>query len=290
MRADILDLLQEERERPLVYQYSRIVQERYFKLDKFIKDTNIPNPRILAMTMHIASQEPFRSLIVDTAESVKIADISFDEHEADVLRITASWKESADQLLLSLCPKTQSRKGKGKALSTSALALAATFFKCHWCSDPITYPRILMHTCLRVRKVVAEDEQNQDNANEDEDVEEDEENGAREVNRSASPRAPRPPKTINMQSAWEKMFHATVREWNAGGDQVQFDEEASSIARNIILACGEDPDTITHIEMERKDARVQCMRCYKPGKKRLVMPWKIAVCFDYLHACIHLTT
>ena len=53
------------------------------------------------------------------------------------------WRQDTDEYLADLIPK------KGRfSVPRSLLELAATFFRCFACTEPISYPRILMHSCF----------------------------------------------------------------------------------------------------------------------------------------------
>jgi hypothetical protein len=58
--------------------------------------------------------------------------------------------EGGDGLLLGHphSPAFQEGKEKVPYKQDHGLELATTFFKCYWCTEPISYPRILMHGCL----------------------------------------------------------------------------------------------------------------------------------------------
>ncbi|KAF8211878.1 hypothetical protein K438DRAFT_1805505 [Mycena galopus ATCC 62051] len=60
---------------------------------------------------------------------------------------TDEWRNSNINLLLELLP-SGSTKGK-KKLDAHTLDLCTTFFRCHSCREPISYPRILNHACLK---------------------------------------------------------------------------------------------------------------------------------------------
>ena len=175
--------------------------------------------------------------------------------------ITASWRESADEHLLDLLPQkatsSTTKKGKAKSKSMSnCLELATTFFNCQWCREPISYPRILMHYCIRLRRRIGPEGDDGE-----EDLDEEVEFEDRKL------------------AVWNKMSFWYGTDWNESKDQVTFDDEASGFARVIVKACGEDPDTVTSDRMKEIDARVECLRCAKEGRyaSRLVMNWTTAV-------------
>ena len=100
------------------------------------------------------------------------------------------------------------------------------------------------------------------------------------VDRKA-PREPRPPRDITAHTVWPLLSTSLPVGMHAGKRGVAFDEEAHSVARTIVEACGEDADGISYIKMQEKDARLECLRCgrARQGKSRSrpVMSWTIAV-------------
>jgi hypothetical protein len=161
----------------------------------------------------------------------------------------------------------------------NALGLATTFFKCHWCTEPISYPRILMHGCLY--NDVKTNEEAGDEEVEEADMEDSE--GDVVVN-TRGPREPRPPKDITPDLVLPMLSDYYSLGMQAGKEGVTYDEEASGAVRDIITAYGEDPMTVTYAAMEENPARVECLRCSRAmqAKKtksvRLVMKWTMAVC------------
>lgn len=55
------------------------------------------------------------------------------------------WRQKTDQYLASLIPRSRQQRRNDNA---SSLELATSFFKCRMCTEPISYPRILMHHCF----------------------------------------------------------------------------------------------------------------------------------------------
>lgn len=166
-----------------------------------------------------------------------------------ISEITSSWRASADDCLLQLIPK--STVGAKNGQKTHRLELATSFFKCHWCQETISYPRVLMHECLRTHKALSEDTLEVNNAD-----------------------------ALGVSTVWNQMsVWYDGAGWNEG-DKVSFDTEASGFARVIVKACGKDPNKATFDEMNDMDARVECLTCSGKGRgnlKRLVMNWTTAV-------------
>lgn len=126
-----------------------------------------PEPCIFSPIIRFARSPPFVDLIKDI--DLERMTLPFDDLKVKFLQtpvsvtprgipgIIASWKESADESLLALLAQRSisksTRKGKERA-TNSRLELATSFFNCRWCREPISYPRILMHHCVRQRRLL----------------------------------------------------------------------------------------------------------------------------------------
>ena len=61
---------------------------------------------------------------------------------------------------------------------------------------------------------------------------------------------------------------------------------ASQRARKVIEACGENPDSISQGDMNRKDYRLCCKTCSRDGVK-LIMGWRAAVSRSFTLLCMN---
>jgi hypothetical protein len=176
----------------------------------------------------LSALEPFHSIIFDFPPEVVVTKDTFTGALDQWPDAAAEWRNSSVQQLFQLLHKP---------FDVSALSLATAFFRCRWCTEPITYPRILKHACLTTNHSKLDDEE-------------------------------------------DEFLHTNIwtTPWNHGGEQVSFDEEASTFARQIIKSCGQDPLTITMSDMDILDCRVECVRCAHRSRGRLIMGWKQAVC------------
>jgi hypothetical protein len=210
-----------------------------------------PKPLVIPPIVHFAKKPPFVDIIknMHTYSRPRAQNLA-----PQISGITASWRESADNCLLHLMPQTY-KKGKGKKLSAHHLKLATSFFKCHWCQEPISYPGILKHGCL-----IATERMDNPDKDEGQHVDSD------------------------VNSIWDQMKFWYGTEWNERNNEITFDGEASGFAQAIVKACGKAPNKTTFDEMNHIDARVECLRCFKkgPNSKRLVMNWTRAV-ITFLH-------
>lgn len=198
---------------------------------------------------------------------------------AQLPRFITEWRRETDQYLASLIPGSQRQQnGDDNAL----LELATSFFQCDMCTEPISYPRILMHDCfLRSSGPIAGSNHNAQGS------------GIQKERKGASqgiPREPRPFRTITADTVWPSLSEKYGAGMHPGRAGVAFYKEASQSARRIILSCDENPDTITFAEMDQKDVRVQCLHCSSAMTGKLVMRWTIAVSRDIILVFIMLFT
>ena len=242
------------------------LQNRIEQLEEFISQW-----KIRPTAWWIGSSEPITSLI--KSDRRKISKEDFKKAESQLRNLITSWREKTDHYLAALMPQP-SGKGKKKDFrnsQTSALELATTFFKCDWCTELISYPRVLMHSCFVEDQEKAGDEEEDECGMED--PEEDVVAG------------PRVPQKITLNTVFPTLSGCHSFGMCAGKEGVTYDEEASNAARVIIVACGQDPMTVTYAAMEEMDARLECLRCsravqakQKAKSVRLVMKWPMAVC------------
>ena len=257
----------------------RVLSNSVHYLGRFLRgQLNNPNLLVVPSEYYVASHEPILSCLQSKVPRSATRE-EFETFRPQLLEIVDTWRKEADEYLiyLSSSAKRKGRSDKGKEKATiNPLELAATLFKCHWCTEPITYPRILAHRCL-LR--LATDDEGQDNkginGQEDEACDIDDEYGA-DVEPGA-PRESRRPEEI-MDAAWTSLLETHSTGMKAGNIYVTFDEEAHSVARSIIQICGEDPGTVTQAKMHEKNARLECLRCSRgKSRTRLVMNWTMAV-------------
>ena len=254
------------------------LQNRISQLEWFIyKWENCPT------AWWIASSEPIASFMKNGLPE-RIPEEDIEKLEPQLRSLITSWKEETDCYLATLIPQP-SGKGKKKDShnsKTSALELATTFFKCYWCTEPISYPRILMHGCLLKAVKLQEEAEGEEDDESDSDMEDFEEDM---VVDARGPQVLRPPKEVTPDMAFPMVSDYYSLGMCAGKEGVSYDEEASNFARDIITACGQDPMTVTYAAMEKIHARLECLRCsqamqakQKAKQVRLVMKWNMAVC------------
>ena len=264
---------------------TRALQRRLYTLDRIIRST-MATHLIVPHTSYIAAFEPIEALLktLPLEEVVTEEQMSALAKPDMIIQITETWRREADTFLLGLLSKLPSSPSTDEAIDRAPLELATTFFKCNWCTEPINYPRILMHGCLRNRRCNDPDEEEDDQeadegkidsgAHDDVEAMEAEDNNAHQTRNARR-------NEITVDSVWNKMSSWFGPGWNEGNDQIFVDEEATNFAKTIVEVCGEDPNTTTFARMEELDARLECVRCTAKSKtktrNRLVMNWTTAV-------------
>ncbi|KAG5341400.1 hypothetical protein C0989_010766 [Termitomyces sp. Mn162] len=229
IRPEVIDFLQEIRVICSQKERKELIQSRMIILYPKYDDYLNTQPRRFPLPgfADICGEAPFRSLIFSTP-----ADNDFTLSDSDRLKdyfaeACKTWFESRSHALEALLPSECPR-----------LDTAAAFFRCQWCKEPISYPRILKHKCLIISQANFK------------------------------------PSGDNVELY--DLAVASERPWNFGGDQVEFDEEAAECARDIIAVCGADPREVSAEVMNELDRRVECLRCSQ-AKGRPAMRWTTAV-------------
>ena len=68
-----------------------------------------------------------------------------------------------------------------------------------------------------------------------------------------------------------KVFYDEARSpWDSGYSEYKYSEKRSHLVREIVLECGEDPDTITTKEMNKRHLR---LACFQPNGMIKVLSW-----------------
>lgn len=282
IRTGILGFLEDQRQEARRYVIIRGYRDRIQRvvaaIEKVIK--TIPQPRLTPPYGYFVRSQEFSSIIRDDTLETNTFDMRLQDLMSLVPDMITSWVTVSTGKLLELLDSNGE--------TNLPLELACTFFKCRWCNDPITYPRILMHSCLRdkPRKPVGDEKDETEAARDENEDEEDEEDDEEETDELSGD-------VDNLQTQLDRLQNTPDRvwsqllswydaaDWNEDNDQVFADDEATGFAKAIVTVCGEDPAVASISRMENIDSRLECLRCCRLYKskppKRLIMNWKMAV-------------
>lgn len=227
-------------------------------LEAVLNSFVVARPRIVPTAFHVASCAPFYSMMMKYGETPVSTVLS---HVAHLPALIADWRENTDQYLAGLIPNG--------SRNTNSLALAKCFFRCDMCTEPISYPRILMHHCF-LRPSGVNHKKRIKRKGKDENV---------------GPREPRAFRVIDANTVFPSLSETFAEGMHENRAGVAFHTVASNLARRIIMGSRENPDTITYLEMDQKDLRVECLLC-SSRRSRLVMRWTIAVSENSYHIIV----
>ncbi|KAF9522683.1 hypothetical protein CPB83DRAFT_91200 [Crepidotus variabilis] len=250
-------------------------------LEAFINSFALPEIR--PPTIYFASLEPFASIIKETEGFRVLIDTDFRKRIQDLQSIVNKWRETTDEYLLGLVRESLDESAEESA-DQGLLSCAGVFFKCGFCNEPVSYPRILVHKCLRSKVV--------DNSAPATSLDCD--NGVKLVDFEAGEDRPPKLKAVSMVTEWEDLTKPYRMGAHAGNEAIFFDTNASRIARKIILATGDDPLKITQEEMSAKNIRLECLQCGQgiPKRKRTLASgtratYRTALCMNWTRAILH---
>lgn len=278
LRVDVIGFLEDQRQEirknDMVHDYKKRIHRVVAAISKAVQ--SVPQPRVNPPNGYFIRSQRFSALIRDDTVDTVAFDTQLQSLMPLVPDMIASWVAACNGKLLDLLGSD--REGDPH------LELSTTFFKCGRCNDPISYPRILMHSCLRdtPRGTIVEN-LNGAGTTQDEDEEEEDNEESDELDNEAEELHVQPIREqITPERVWNQILSwYNAADWNEGGDQVFVDDEATGVANIIVKVCGEDPATATVSRMDSNDSRLECLRCCRSYKskpsKRLIMNWKTAV-------------
>ncbi len=191
------------------------------------------NPREVFPSLSDLAFMPSVKSILDTKDvNTYATEDSLAHIKADLPHLCEKWRRTTNRALASVMPRT---------LNTGHLSLAISIFQCQECLEPIPYPQILAHSCLRELRT-----------------------GYR-----------------NREDSVVALLKAINEEpWNfEPRDGVQWHQSASPCAVDVVVACGLRVETATPEDMDRAAVQwLECMDCRNTKKKRsLVCHWRNAV-------------
>jgi hypothetical protein len=152
MKDKVVAQLEQLKAARLTEERQKVLWSRMLLLRNFVAEYGATQARNkpLPNAADVAALEPFHSLIFKSPVDTILQESDFADLRPKFGQLCDEWIKSNSKLLLRLLPQSS---------TINDLDLAATFFQCHWCQEPISYPRILKHECLtRNRSGVESDE------------------------------------------------------------------------------------------------------------------------------------
>ncbi|KAF9484130.1 hypothetical protein BDN70DRAFT_917980 [Pholiota conissans] len=269
-------IFETERQRKRRDSMINIYRQRLSFIKDLVKETlkDEPKPWIRPSTSTLAKMEPILSIIKtikgnDDEDVTKARLVSgAADFIPDFLR---AWRSEADEFLCHLLiGKATAATSVDKTVdSTAPLKLATTFFKCRFCTNPISYPRILMHKCLRTGRKITPPDGEEAPIDSDED----------------KPEHFHGVPNVTEKEVWNKMSRWASPTWHETLQFISVDEAAMKSAKAITETCVEDPDTVTAEAMKDRKVWLECKRCSLPqvkgkARSREIMNRNMAILHD----------
>lgn len=187
-----------------------------------------------------------KTIIEETPVDVEVNASSFTEFLGQLPRLSEEWRQSKNEKLMTLVNKHRGHQpGIAEALNLdlTPLELATIYFKCSFCQEPISHPRILAHKCMT----------------------------------SIHPRYSY--HLFGHTDQLQTFVSLGSRPWNQDRRSVSvtFHVHAHKCARWVVEVCGFDPELTTAHEMDEADPMLYCGACMQESGRRLVMSWRNAV-------------
>jgi hypothetical protein len=236
--------MEELKEKRLVAERLATLKKRQHLVRTLLKDYALERPadEVIPGPADVCSMDEFKTIIEDTPEDVEVSEQTFWPAMERLPQLIDEWRAAKDAELVRIINAAASDGSQSKESQSESdraqLELATTIFQCTSCQRSISYPRILIHSCVHCL-------------------------------RDAWRRPDDPTSKL-----WQNLDDEP---WNSGGDRVIIHKKGRPAARCVVMSCGLDPDTTTAQEMDNLDGRLSCLKCYKETLERWVMTWRTAV-------------
>lgn len=251
IKEPLIEILEELKEKRQLKERLTMLMNRQNLVAKLLRDYTLERPinDVIPGPADVCDMDEFSAIIKDTPDDVEVSEGTFKPAMYRLPQFIAEWRAAKDAELTRILNKAtvpdgqQSEKLVPELGDRTQLELATTIFRCNCCNSPISYPRILVHSCMHRLRDVYND----------------------------------------YDHPLSKLLSNLGDEpWNYGGDRVRIDDQGQATVRLVVKCCGLDPDIATAHEMDVLDARFECVKCCNPlYGSRMVMGWRIAVCHCY---------
>ncbi|KAK0211103.1 hypothetical protein DFS33DRAFT_1297368 [Desarmillaria ectypa] len=238
MLPTLLNLLEDARGKVLKKKRKAIFKTRLSIVSELVKAHAAENPdKITPSAADICVIPKIKAILENNNVETYKTEEDFANLKAELPKISREWRRSKGMYLLSLMP--------GNKHDISRLSLATTFFKCHQCTEPISYPRVLAHKCMTALR-----------------------HGYR--NRSDD--------LVLLCKGLQ------AEPWNFDRNGVECYELAGGCAVDVVRASGLRAEKATVEDMERADVWLECMNCRVPERGSVVFQWRQAILHGLQHA------
>jgi hypothetical protein len=161
IKDTMVEFMQEIKAKRVEKERSELIRERQQALVKAVKDYALTRPIDEPMpgAADIYEMEQFKAIWNDTPDDVKVTSESFQEVMAEFPAICEQWREDKARELLSLVPGSPEGRKSTLELATTTFQWFVQYFlrRCsrsnngisYMCADTVSYPRILIHRCMR---------------------------------------------------------------------------------------------------------------------------------------------
>ncbi|KAK0441934.1 hypothetical protein EV421DRAFT_1810816 [Armillaria borealis] len=238
MLPTLLNLLEDAREKVLKKKRKNIYKTRLNIVYNLVKAHAAENPyKIAPSTADVCVIPKIKAILENINVELYNNEEDFADIKAELPRISREWRRSKGMYLLSLMP--------GNKHDISRLSLATTLFKCHECTEPISYPRVLAHRCMTALR-----------------------HGYR-----------------NQSDDMVLLCKGLQAEpWNFNRNGVECYELAGGCAVDVVRASGLRAEKATVEDMERADVWLECMNCRVPERGSVVFQSRQAILHGLQHA------
>ena len=252
-------------------------------LENVLRDLsdNTPGGYLYAPPAVVAQHPSFLHLLRDTPASNDIDPEQIKALLPAVGGVTEKWFSGVLTTLCKIIPycATDAEAKVSPPLEIrQKLELATTWFFCSYCQvrQPISYPRILFHHCLRSRICAAENKLPGLYARPSVHTTPHSRSPATNARREFPDKDP----TIE-ELVWSRTEETKkgLGSWNTVSQDISWYERAYERAIDLLHASGLDPETTTHQQLQQADPRLHCVDCAVRKGATIWMNWTTAVSF-----------
>lgn len=207
------------------------------------REEALPTPTDIAFSPYFVVETHAPSSFVVDEDRLRQLDFLFPY-------IVSEWRESVMNKLVRLLPSRDDMDAPQR--TARDLDLATTFFRCvhgpaYSCTEPISYPRVLVHKCLRHNWALLPLGLD---------------SGAAKIH-------------LDMKIQCK---HLESIPWNLPGDVIEYDADSAALVARFCELCGLDPEVVTARELDERNARF----AFRKGNGRRATTWRALVSVRFL--------